>query len=168
MGYTTYFYGSVSVEPPLNETEVQYLRKFSYSRRMHREKGPYFVDGEGFRGQGPDPDILDQSQPSIGQPGLWCQWLPTDDGNEIVWDEGEKFYYAPEWMKYLIQHFLAPGAIASLSGDPQFADFTFNHTVNGVICAEGEESSDRWDLIVENNVVYVQPYEFTAQERVPV
>ena len=42
----------------------------------------------------------------LAQPGLWCQWVPNASGTAIVWDEGEKFYYYIEWIKYLIEHFL--------------------------------------------------------------
>ena len=46
--------------------------------------------------------------PGIEQPGLWCQWVPSSDGTEIAWDEGEKFYNYEEWMQYLLDHFLTP------------------------------------------------------------
>jgi hypothetical protein len=156
MGYTTDFYGAVSVEPPLNEDERTYLRKFAETRRLDRERGPYFVDGSGFAGQGHDSDIRDYNNPPEGQPGLWCQWVPIDDGTAIEWDGQEKFYEAEEWMAYLIDHFLKPGAEASKSDDPQFAGFTFDHVVNGTIEAQGEDPDDKWRLVVEDNVVRTQ------------
>lgn len=45
MGYTTTFEGSVSVVPPLNDQEIEFLNKFAETRRMRRNSGPYFVDG---------------------------------------------------------------------------------------------------------------------------
>ena len=154
MGYTTDFEGQVTVEPPLNTAEVTYLRKFNETRRMKRSKGPYYVGAGGFAGQDHEDDILDYNQHPEGQPGLWCKWTPTDDGRAIVWDGVEKFYDSEEWMQYLIDHFLRPGAHASgVDFAEQFAAFTFNHVVNGVIDAQGERPEDRWRLVVKDNVV---------------
>jgi hypothetical protein len=59
--HTTDFFGSIAVEPPLNESERAYLTKFAETRRMDRAKGPYFVDGSGDFGQGDDLDIRETS-----------------------------------------------------------------------------------------------------------
>ncbi len=157
MGYTTEFYGEVEIVPPLNDAEREYLLGFSRTRRMDRERGPYFVGGSGFRGQGHDPDVRNQNQAPEGQPGLWCHWVPSDDGSLLAWDEAEKFYEADAWMAYLIDHFLRAGARASISGEEQFAAFTFDHVLNGEIEAQGEELADRWLLRVEDNEVSVLP-----------
>ena len=37
--------------------------------------------------------------PPFGQPGLWCQWVPTDDGHALVWNGHEKFYRSSGWMR---------------------------------------------------------------------
>jgi hypothetical protein len=71
------------------------------------------------------------------QPGLWCQWVPTDDGTMIVWDEGEKFYDYVEWLRYLIEHFLRP----------------WGYTLNGAVIWQGEESDDRGRIHVNNNAI---------------
>jgi hypothetical protein len=63
MGYTTDFSGKIQIEPPLNKEEIQYLRKFNETRRMHRKNGPYFVDGAGFMGQSQEADVLDYNRP---------------------------------------------------------------------------------------------------------
>lgn len=149
MGYTTEFSGSISIEPPLNEDEIAFLEKFARTRRMNRKKGPYFVDGNGFAGQGDDPDIIDYNRPPPGQPGLWCHWVPDGDG--IEWDGGENFYDSADWMKYIIDHFLRPGAHAA----SELPFLQANHTCNGVIKAQGEDIDDRWKLIVEDNEVRV-------------
>lgn len=75
-----------------------------------------------------------------GQPGLWCQWIPNAEGTALEWDEGEKFYEYQEWLRYLIEHFLAP----------------WHYTVNGEVEWSGEESSDLGQLVVKNNVVTVK------------
>ncbi|GAB2696468.1 hypothetical protein [Kitasatospora kifunensis] len=159
MGYSTEFTGHVTVAPPLDLHEIAYLRKFADSRRMHRENGPYFVDGTGPFGQGHDADIINYNAPDPSQPGLWCEWEPTDDGTTIEWNGAEKFYDATEWMQYLIDHFLKLGGHAQ--GQPGFEQFTFDHTVNGTIDAQGEDPDDTWQLIVINNLASnTQPVAF--------
>lgn len=173
MGYTTDFFGRISIEPPLNEHEVSYLNDFNNSRRMKRTGGPYVADPGDDRGQygilmggtgrQPKDEIIDHNGPPEGQPGLWCQWQATDDGKFIEWDGGEKFYHSPEWMAYIINHFLRDGAEASKTDrfgrgkpDPRFEHFTFDHVLNGAIEAEGEDPNDRWMLVVEGNEVSVR------------
>ncbi|MBB6032948.1 hypothetical protein [Phytomonospora endophytica] len=161
MGYETEFTGSMAVVPPLNAAEIAFLARFSNTRRMDRAKGPYFVDGSGHAGQGRDPDIRDFNKPFEGQPGLWCRWEASADGSRIAWNGAEKFYDAAEWMAYLIDHFLKPGAVASGPVEEAwvrpvgFAGFTFDHVVNGRIGAEGEEPGDVWRIEVRDNVAYV-------------
>jgi hypothetical protein len=158
MGYTTEFNGWVKVEPPLSEKEVQYLKKFNKTRRMRRTNGPYYVGGSGFMGQGKDYDVIDYNNPPTGQPGLWCQWVPTDDGTAIKWDGREKFYDPVEWMEYLINHFIGSTPIAPLETNE--LHFFRSHVLNGEIEAQGEDSDDRWKLVVKNNVVTVQSGRF--------
>lgn len=152
MGYTTEFNGSITVTPPLNEHEVSFLKAFNTTRRMNRTNGPLFVEGTGPYGQGHDPDVLDHNSPHPDQPGLWCQWEVTDDGTEIQWDGGEKFYYAPEWMEYLVKKLLSAEAkdyvAAHRSEDARLAHFTCDHNFHGVIEAQGEDEDDRWVIEV--------------------
>lgn len=137
MGYHTDFDGSIQIEPPLSAERIEFLTKFSQTRRMHRTNGPHFVDGTGDMGQGQDPDILNYNQPDPSQPGLWCNWIPTEDGTAIEWDYGEKFYKAAVWMDYIIQNYIIP----------------YGHVCNGVINACGEDPGDLWQIHVVNNVV---------------
>lgn len=137
MGYHTEFSGSIQIEPPLSPERIEFLTKFNQTRRMHRKNGPHFVDGTGYMGQGSDQDVIDYNSPDPSQPGLWCQWVPTPDGTAIEWDGGEKFYEAAAWMKYIINHYIAPQG----------------HVCNGVIDAQGEYSTDMWQLHVVDNVV---------------
>lgn len=164
-GYTTDFTGQFTVSPPLNEHEASYLKDFATTRRMDREEGPYYAKNDGDFGQSQTDGIRTYNSPPSGQPGLWCQWVPTADwqtGTEnagIEWDGGEKFYNAVEWIEYLIDHFLKPGALAwvdlheAVKQDPRLAHFTFVHKVDGEVYAQGEDSDDRWKIVIENNVV---------------
>lgn len=164
MGYSTDYDGSVSVEPSLNTPEYVFIKKFGDTRRMDRARGPYFVDGTGMAGQDRESDIRGYNYPPEGQPSLWCQWEPINNGAEIAWDGSEKFYAGEYWMKYLIDHFLKPEAVASdpstWDGWPEGYDqfgrhFTYNHVVNGEIQAQGEDPEDHWKLIVEDNQVKI-------------
>ena len=69
MGYTTEFYGQFSVDPPLNEAEIEYLKKFADTRRMRSSLGPYYVDRGGMCGQAHTPDIINYNSPPEGQKG---------------------------------------------------------------------------------------------------
>lgn len=165
MGYTTDFRGSIKVEPPLSAAEVAYLNKFSGTRRMNCTQGPYYVDrggvagqGEGSFGMGSNPDVIDHNGPPEGQPGLWCQWVATEDGTAIEWDGGEKFYDSAEWMKYIITHFLGSDPIAKKK-----LPFITGHTLDGTIEAQGEEATDRWDLHVKDNKVFVATYAVVSE-----
>lgn len=168
MGYTTDFEGSVTVTPPLNPYEISYLKKFAESRRMYRQHGPYFIGG-GFFGQDHEADIIDYNSPPPEQHSLWFHWVPDEYGTAIEWDGGEKFHNANEWMTYLIDTFLKPGAaVASELANPvpgrvyaeEFEHFTFDHVLNGVIEAQGEDADDRWRLVVTANTVTVQKARF--------
>jgi len=151
MGYTTYFDGAITIEPPLNEMEIAYLNKFSETRRMDREKGPYYC-GRGMCGQDHEADIRNYNCPPAGQPSLWCQWIATPEGDAIRWDDGEKFYKATEWMQYIIDHFLGKDPLAKLNQPEEFV-FLQGHTLNGEIFATGEESGDNWKIVVKDNIV---------------
>jgi len=150
MGYTTEFSGYIEVDPPLNDGEIAYINKFAESRRMNRRNGPYYL-GTGDYGQDHEDDIIDYNSPPAGQPGLWCQWVASEDGTRIEWDYGEKFYNAAEWMQYIIDHFLGHEPQAKAEG----FDFLEGHTLNGTIEAAGEEYGDFWKIVVKDNKVGV-------------
>lgn len=153
MGYTTEFEGYVEVRPALDADEIAYLKKFAETRRMNRTKGPYYVQGTGSFGQDRESDIRDYNSPPEGQPGLWCQWEPSEDGTRIQWNGAEKFYNSVEWMQYLIDHFLRADALAKTQTVNGKRFFTFqDHVLNGVIEAQGEDEEDRWFLVVRDNL----------------
>lgn len=161
MGYTTEFNGSFKLDRPLTPEHKRYLIKFAETRRMSRnpeiastledperiavglpigESGAYFTGGLGFAGQDDDPSVIDHNYQPPGQPGLWCQWVPNEDGTEIVWDEGEKFYEYIEWITYLIEHFLK----------------RWGYVLNGEVKWCGEDVwNDRGTISIKDNVVTV-------------
>lgn len=152
MGYTTDFDGSIKVSPPLSQEEIDYLNKFSETRRMARKNGDYFVDGGGLMGQDHADDVIDYNTPPAEQPGLWCQWVVSEEGGEIEWDGNEKFYEAAAWMEYIIDHFIGSDPIAKRV-DPTRFGFLQGHTCEGDILAFGEDAEDLWKIEVRDNVV---------------
>jgi hypothetical protein len=162
------FVGGVEVVPPLNHAEIAYLERFSRSRRMQRRSGPYAA--EEFSYSTPDLDVIDVNEPSEDQPGLWCKWTATADGRQIVWNHStNKFGFAAEWLDYLISQFFAPDArlAAELASPapgryyaPEFAEFTFDHMLNGKIdVIPDEEGFERAQIVVEDNRVADRPSE---------
>ena len=158
MGYTTEFQGSFALDKPLTKPHQDYLCEFSDTRRVTRDasktanrkdpmriaaglrvgqQGAYFVGESGFSGQDHAKDIVDYNNPPAGQPGLWCQWIPSDDGCRIKWDGNEKFYAYTEWIVYLIDNFLEP----------------WGYTLNGEVQWEGEDHGDLGKIFIENNIV---------------
>ena len=161
MGYTTEFYGSLKFNKPVTEELKNYINKFSETRRMARDpekiklnypnwkeecfngelgnEGEYFVGGGGFTGQDRDDSIINYNHPPIRQPGLWCQWIINGD-DELVWDEGEKFYSYIEWLAYLIDNFFEP----------------LNYVLNGEIEFQGEDMEDFGTIVVTDNYINVE------------
>ena len=144
MGYTTDFEGRFKLNRKLKKKDQDLLTKFVETRRMARNVGPefgvegeFYVDGKGFAGQDSDETILDYNRPPRTQPGLWCQWVPSEDGQFIQWDGSEKFYNYVEWLKYLIDKILAPRG----------------YKLNGVVGWQGEDRGDIGKIEVVDNVV---------------
>src|SRR5262249_21771947 len=72
------------------------------------EDAEFFVGGGDFAGQEHSEDVIEYNGPPATQPGLWCQWQPSEDGQRIEWDGGEKVYDYVPWLEYLIAKFIAP------------------------------------------------------------
>lgn len=146
MGYSTDFVGTISIQPPLNASEIEYLQAFSDTRHMLRKEGPYFIGDT-------EDDVLEYNTPPAEQPSLWCQFLPSDDGTYLEWNGAEKTQAGKEWIEYIIKHFLKKSALAKKTNIACFRDFTFNHICNGIMDAAGEGRNDVWRIIVKDNKV---------------
>lgn len=158
MGYSTDFSGNFKITPALSNEHRQYLEKFAETRRMKRnpqlaetmddpvrvaaglpigEDAEFFVGGTDDFGRGRDQSVVDYNSPPRTQPGLWCQWVPTEDGDHFGWDGGEKFYHYVEWLQYLIDKFLKH----------------WGYTLDGRIVWQGEDRSDCGEITVAGNEV---------------
>lgn len=150
MGYSTDLFGTLRLNRQLTVDEKNYLEKFAQTRRMARdvapkygEEGEFYVEGGGFMGQDHEDNVIDHNRPPKTQPGLWCQWVPTEDGRGIEWDGNEKFYDYVEWLEYLINSVFP---YITADGDEPLV-------LNGEIEWYGEDREDIGKIIVENNVV---------------
>ena len=158
MGYTTEFEGHFDITPPLEPAQVAYLTAFSESRRMERHplrceaaaardplrvalgmpvgsQGGYCVGLSDSHG---DSAILDYNSPPSGQPGLWCDWAPSEDGAELAWNGNEKFYGYAKWLEYLVAHFFIP----------------WGRVLSGSVTYQGEEPSDFGKLVIKDNELH--------------
>jgi len=141
---------------------------------IYGKDGEYFAREDGNSGQVEDNSILDYNLPpgqaeytgggddfskrwaenqkrikeGVCQPGLWCQWVVSDDGENLEWDGEEKFYEYIAWLKYLINHFFSKWGLV----------------LNGEVEWEGEDSQDRGKIVVKDNVVKVLRGEITYKE----
>lgn len=152
MGYTTEFMGYFEINPPLKKEHKDYLYHFSDTIRMTRDASktillkdpirikanlPVGPHGQYYVGGAEGNDVTDTNEPAHPQPGLWCNWIPNEDGTKLLWNQQEKFYYYIPWLKYLIKHFLKP----------------WNYTLSGVNIWQGESSEDTGIIFIKNNVV---------------
>lgn len=87
-------------------------------------------------------EAQDAARKAGAQPGLWCQWVPNEDGTTIEWDEGEKFYEYVDWIRYLIVNFLEPWGY-HLEGDVEW---------------QGEEHDDRGVIRIHDNAISIGTY----------
>lgn len=162
MGYTTDFEGHFTIEPTLKPEHLAYLKRFAETRRMRRietqtakrpdplreavglpvgPQGAYFVGAAGVAGQEWNAgDVGNGNSPPMGQPGLWCQWTPTEDGTALGWDGGEKFYNYLEWLEYLLGHFLVP----------------WGYVLNGRVQWQGESATDIGRITLTQNEVRLE------------
>ncbi len=119
--------GSLTITPPLEPAQRAYLGAFHASRRVARDPavlgdvpdpardavhlplGPeagYFVADVNDETTG--SGVIDVNRPALGQPSLYCDWVPTSDGSALEW-AGEDSFEAPvEWIAYLDATFLGP------------------------------------------------------------
>jgi len=110
MGYTTWFNGEFNLDKPLTVEHKEVLDNLQKDRH--------------------DPEEL---------PGYWCQWVPTNDGTAIVWDDGEKFYNYVEWLEHIIENHLKP----------------WGYVLNGAVSWSGEDDDDSGTIYVKDNAIRV-------------
>jgi hypothetical protein len=143
MGYNTDLCGEFNLDKPLTEAHKNYLNKFSETRRVKRKQTDASKMDDPIRIAAGLPNT-----PPDGQPSLWCQWVPNDDGTAIVWDGGEKFYEYVDWIKYLVENFFKP----------------WGYVLNGEVSWSGEDIDDRGLIVIQDNVVKIKVARIVYEE----
>lgn len=159
MGYSTRYLGRLRIEPVLNDAEVEWLRAYARTHRPFHPTDPYAVPMNPGAEHLTDPEA--QRLPGGGYmlPAadviglLRCDWRPCVQGCCLVWDKAEKSNTAQQELTYLVDHFLRPGALAADDGRADFADFTFDHHVDGIIAAERGDTGELFLLVAESDEV---------------
>lgn len=153
MGDNTEYLGHLTITPRLNPAEVQWLLGFA--------------DWAG--GPGADPFSLPMNPraelaharthgsgavpPHSRIPWGVSDWQVSFHGDRLRWSRAEKSHDAVATLEFLADHFLGPAALAKQSTNPDFADFTFDHRLDGVIAGCREDTDELFLLWVENSVV---------------
>lgn len=116
MGYTTSFMGKFDLDKQLS------LDDFNYLKHLGEDYEPEKIEG-------PHPDF-------------YCQWVPTEDGRGVKWNDGEKFYDYVEWLQWLIDTVLKPRGYA----------------LSGSVAYQGEETGDCGTIRVLDGRVAKEEY----------
>jgi hypothetical protein len=171
MSFPCYFRGTVLLDRSLLAHEQAYLEAFAATRHVQcreellvpladplREAVGLPVGPEGAYAVSAPPvsdAIVDQNQPPAGQPGLWCDWVPTVDGTALVCKEGDTGVANVEWIGYLIAHFFQP----------------WGYTVNGRVLwhtdewPEWEEDGESYHLYLEEGQISVRDNRVEIQRK---
>ncbi len=141
MGFSTAYLGRLDITPHLNPAEVEWLRAYHLTERAFHPDDPYAVPAH------PQAEVFEHPE-CLLPGGGWvirretesglprCDWQPCVEGCCLEWSSIEKSNTASRELAYLIDHFLRPGAHAQRDGRVDFADFTFDHVVSGIVAAE--------------------------------
>ena len=130
---------------------------------IYGKEGEFFCYDEGDYGQARDYSIIDYNTPpnqisfndvkytdywkenqrridnGLCQPALLNGWVISDDGTELEWNGGEKFYYYTQWLQYMIDNFFSKWGIM----------------LNGTVQWSGEETNDVGKIIVVDNFMEI-------------
>jgi len=113
MGHDTRFNGKFKLDKELSISQYNELKEFAETRHENME----------------------------GSTGLYCQWVPCEDGKGIEWDGNEGFYNYGEWLIFIITNFIDP----------------WGHVLNGKVSWIGENSiEDSGVIIVVDNAVQLK------------
>lgn len=151
MGLHTKYLGHVVIEPVLAPAEVDFLRSFNATRHCG-DISPLTVAGHPEdNDRNGDVDAYNRQAP--GMPGLWCPWSCCSSGCCLHWDGAEKPYNGEQWLCYLIDTFLRPGAVLSADAQARGLGLTFDHVLSGMLVGERQETSELFALEVARNKV---------------
>lgn len=173
----SHLHGKFKINPRLQGTHLAYLDRFSRIRHMKRDvllleqlhdpvrkdvglplgsEGAYYLAGERFT-EHEDPTVTAFNDSPCEQPGLWCHWEPTWNGESFIWRDGDKHYDHSTWIKYLIEHFFNPWDY-KLSGKIECKNYFYE-----VVHPNGDENREqdipyveKSELVVTDNNIVIE------------
>lgn len=142
MGFNSAYLGYLTISPPLNSAEVEWLSGFAdwaglpdgdpYSLPMN----PRAALAQAFH------DAGGSMSPTGNVPYGVQHWRVCEHGDRISWHRSEKSNDAIAALRFLVDHYLGPGARAQGSDNPDFADFTFDHRLDGVVAGARDDTDE--------------------------
>lgn len=153
MGFNTEYLGHLEITPHLNAAEAQWLSGFADWGGL--------PDGDPFTlPMNPRAELaaaFDRTGGSMSRQGRIPygvhDWRVCEHGDRISWQRGEKSNDAVATLRFLVSHYLGPGASAQQSGNPDFVDFTFDHRLDGVIAGVRDDTEELFLLRVVDSEI---------------
>jgi hypothetical protein len=165
MGHSTTYLGRLDVTPPLNASEIDWLRAYAaadrrcYSDTYDVAMNPRAHAREVYAAAEASPqrssftELLSRGQEA---PGARCDWVPCGEGCCLSWQRTEKSNIGEQWLRFIVDHFLRPNAHASSSMNADFEAFTFDHVASGTIAAERDDSRELYLIRAEDNAIWTE------------
>lgn len=145
MGYQTDFVGYLHMTPPLNDREITLINTISRSIYLDkRASGP--------RALGEDEEAINAVKDAA--PWGWSNWTACAKGCCLSYDGGDKANHMVQWLKYLMESFLVPGAKVQSLVDS--ASLTCDHVLNGMVVGSRRDNRELYSITVRDNAVEVE------------
>jgi hypothetical protein len=145
MGYDTHYVGHIQVTPPLNNAEFEYLTAFAETPHVAEDPSPYAVSDNPRAPRPVGPKGYSVLNRRDDLPDCICPWIPSCGGRcFVIKDDRGQHHDAAKWLQWIVDHFLKPGALAGVSGDDDFAEFTFDHSLGAAVAAHRSDSGRLW------------------------
>lgn len=154
MGFNTEYLGHLRITPTLNRAEVEWLSGFADWGAL--------PDGDPFRLPMNPRAALSKAFADAGGsmsgpravPYGVQHWRVCEHGDRISWVRSEKSNDAVQALAFLVEHYLGPDAKAKGSESPDFAAFTFDHRLDGVIVGERDDTDELFLLRVVDSAFH--------------
>ncbi|MEO7422031.1 MAG: hypothetical protein ABIU87_06520 [Ornithinibacter sp.] len=157
MGFSTHYLGFLTITPHLNPAEVQWLSGFADWGALpdgdpfHLPMNPRAALAKAFADAG--GSLCARGSVPYGVE----HWRVCEHGERVTWRRGsEKSNDAVQALTFLVENYLGPDAKAKDSDNPDFADFTFDHRLDGVIAAEREDTDELFLIRAKDSVLSLE------------
>ncbi|GAA4402844.1 hypothetical protein GCM10023168_13750 [Fodinibacter luteus] len=151
MGFSTRYLGFLEITPHLNPAEVEWLSGFADwgglpdGDPLRLPMNPRASVAKAFEAGG------GALSPPRNIPRGVHDWRVCAHGDRIAWRASEKSNDAVQTLTFLVGHYLGPDAVARRSDNPDFAEFTFDHRLDGVIAGERDDTDELFLLRVTDS-----------------